>query len=75
MLWKNTLIKNNIMKASYRKIKNGFYPVIIFNDKSRMTHKVLCCNKELATNLAQNVIIGIEKYQKNEKGEEKKEYV
>ena len=40
-----------------------------------MTHKVLCCNKELATNLAQNVIIGIEKYQKNEKGEEKKEYV
>lgn len=63
------------MKPSYRKIKNGFYPVIIFNDKSRMTNKVLCSNKELAINLAQKIIMGIEKYQKNEATEERKEYV
>lgn len=62
------------MKASYRKVKSGFYPVVIFNDKSRMTHRVLCCTKELAINLAQNVIVGIEQYQKH--GEkEQEEYV
>jgi len=54
------------MKASYRKVKNGFYPVIIFNDKSRMTHRTLCCTKELAINLAHNIILGIEQYREKE---------
>ena len=44
------------MKASYRKHKTGYYPVIIFNDKSRMTHRVSCYTKEMAKILAENVI-------------------
>lgn len=44
------------MKASYRKHKTGFYPVIIFNDKSRMTHRVNCYSKEMAKILAEEVI-------------------
>ncbi len=44
------------MKASYRKTKTGFYPVIIFNNKSRMTHRVLCLTKNNAIRLAESVI-------------------
>lgn len=44
------------MKASYRKTKTGFYPVIIFNNKSRMTHRVLCLTKNNAIQLAESVI-------------------
>jgi hypothetical protein len=44
------------MKASYRKTKTGYYPVIIFNDKSRMTHRVPCLTKNVAIIVAENLI-------------------
>jgi hypothetical protein len=49
------------MKASYRKHKTGFYPVIIFNDKSRMTHRVNCYSIEMAKVLANEIIQDLEK--------------
>jgi hypothetical protein len=51
------------MKASYRKTKIGFYPVIIFNDKSRMTHRFLCLTKNNAIRLADKIIAGIDQSQ------------
>ena len=44
------------MKASYRKTKTGYYPVIIFNDKSRMTYRVPCLIKNVAIIVAENLI-------------------
>lgn len=44
------------MKASYRKHKYGYFPVIIFNNKSRMTHRVNCLTKNMAVVIAENVI-------------------
>jgi hypothetical protein len=44
------------MKASYRKNKNGYYPVVIFNNKSRMTHRVNCLTKNNAITLAHTII-------------------
>ena len=44
------------MKASHRKTKTGFYPVIIFNNKSRLTHRVLCLTKDSAIKLANELI-------------------
>jgi hypothetical protein len=44
------------MKASYRKHKTGYYPVVIFNDKSRMTHRVTCFTKEMAKIAAEELI-------------------
>jgi hypothetical protein len=44
------------MKASYRKTKTGFYPVIIFNNKSRMTQRVQSFTKDSAIRLAESVI-------------------
>jgi hypothetical protein len=43
------------MKASYRKNKNGYYPVIIFNDRSRMTHRVNCPTRKTALILAEKI--------------------
>lgn len=58
------------MKASYRKVKNGFYPVIIFNDKSRMTHRKLCLTKKWAVDLADAIISGMEDQSKTDKLDE-----
>jgi hypothetical protein len=58
------------MKASYRKVKNGFYPVIIFNDKSRMTHRKLCLTKKWAVDLADAIISGMENESKTDKLDE-----
>lgn len=44
------------MKASYRKAKTGYYPVVIFNDKSRMTHRVNCLTKNMAIIAAEQII-------------------
>lgn len=49
------------MKASYRKFKMGYYPVVIFNDKSRMTHRVQCYTKDMAKLLAEEVIEDLRK--------------
>lgn len=62
------------MKASYRKVKNGFYPVIIFNDKSRMTHRKLCLTKKWAVDLADSIISGMEIQLKNDKLDETTNY-
>jgi len=58
------------MKASYRKVKNGYYPVIIFNDKSRMTHRKLCLTKKWAVDLADAIISGMENESKTDKLDE-----
>lgn len=56
------------MKASYRKTKIGYYPVIIFDDKSRMTKRLNCLTKDIAIKVAHNSIFEINNYQeKNEK--------
>lgn len=44
------------MKASYRKHKTGYYPVVIFNNKSRMTHRVNCLTMNMAKIAAEEVI-------------------
>lgn len=49
------------MKASYLRTKYGYYPVIIFNDKSRMTHRVNCLTKNMAIILAEKVIKDLKK--------------
>jgi hypothetical protein len=58
------------MKASYRKVKNGYYPVIIFNDKSRMTHRTLCLTQKWAVDLANVVISSMENQLKTNKIED-----
>lgn len=58
------------MKASYRKVKNGYFPVIIFNDKSRMTHRQLCLTKKWAIDLANIIICSIEAQPKSEETDE-----
>lgn len=57
------------MKASYRKHKTGYYPVIIFNNKSRSTHRVNCLTKNMAIILAEKVIKDIDQYQTNNQNE------
>jgi hypothetical protein len=49
------------MKASYRKTKTGYYPVIIFNDKSRMTHRIHCLTVDTAKIVAERVITDLKK--------------
>lgn len=44
------------MKASYRKTKTGFYPVVIFDNKSRLTHRVTCLTKDMAKIAAEEII-------------------
>lgn len=54
------ILSNNNMKASHRKTKYGYYPVIIFNDKSRMTHRVSCLTKNMAIIMAEQIIKELE---------------
>ena len=44
------------MKASHRKTTTGYYPVIIFNNKSRMTERVVCLTKDMARIMAAEII-------------------